>query len=52
MKKLEDLFEHQLKDLYSSENQLIDALPKMEKASNDSKLQEIFKGHLEETKNP
>ncbi len=50
MKKLEDLFEHQLKDLYSAENQLIEALPKMAKAANDSKLQEAFKGHLEETK--
>lgn len=50
MKKLEDLFEHQLKDLYSAETQLLEALPKMAKAANDSKLQEAFKGHLEETK--
>ena len=50
MKNLEDLFEHQLKDLYSAENQLIEALPKMAKAANDSKLQEAFKGNLEETK--
>lgn len=29
MKNLEDLFEHQLKDLFSAESQLLDALPKM-----------------------
>ncbi|WP_244270374.1 DUF892 family protein [Christiangramia echinicola] len=29
MKDLKDLFEHQLKDLYSAESQLIKALPKM-----------------------
>jgi ferritin-like metal-binding protein YciE len=51
MKKLEDLFEHQLKDLYSAENQLIKALPKMQKAASDSKLKKAFEDHLEETKN-
>jgi len=50
MKKLEDLFEHQLKDLYSAENQLIDALPKMVKNAHDEKLRKAFKDHLEETK--
>lgn len=50
MKKLEDLFEHQLKDLYSAETQLIDALPKMAKAANDKKLKKAFEDHLEETK--
>jgi len=50
MKKLEDLFEHQLKDLYSAENQLIKALPKMQKAAHDSELKKAFEKHLEETK--
>lgn len=50
MKKLEDLFEHQLKDLYSAENQLIKALPKMQKAAHDIKLKKVFEDHLEETK--
>ena len=50
MKTLEDLFEHQLKDLYSAEKQLIEALPKMVKKANDSKLQKAFEDHLEETK--
>ena len=50
MKNLEDLFENQLKDLYSAETQIIDALPKMAEAASDSKLQQAFKAHLEETK--
>ncbi len=50
MKTLEDLFEHQLKDLYSAEKQLIDALPKMVKNAADSKLMKAFEDHLEETK--
>jgi ferritin-like metal-binding protein YciE len=50
MKKLKDLFEHQLKDLYSAETQLIKALPKMHKAANDPKLKKAFEDHLEETK--
>ena len=51
MKNLQELFEHQLQDLYSAENQLIEALPKMVKNANDSKLKKAFEGHLEETKN-
>ncbi len=50
MKKLEDLFEHQLKDLYSAEDQLTKALPKMVENAKDSKLKKAFEDHLEETK--
>lgn len=50
LKNLEDLFHHQLKDLYSAETQLVDALPKMVKEANDKKLKEAFSDHLEETK--
>lgn len=50
MKTLEDLFEHQLKDLYSAESQLIDALPKVANKANDSKLKQAFEHHFEETK--
>ncbi len=50
MKNLEELFEHQLKDLYSAEDQLINALPKMIKAAHDAQLKKAFEGHLEETK--
>ncbi len=50
MKDLKDLFEHQLKDLYSAESQLTKALPKMVKNAHDKKLKEAFESHLEETK--
>lgn len=51
MKTLEDLLKHQIKDLYSAETQLIEALPKMADKANDSDLKEAFESHLEETKN-
>ena len=49
MKNLQELFEHQLKDLYSAESQLLKALPKMEKSAADKRLKEAFTGHLTET---
>jgi len=50
MKNLNDLFEHQLKDLYDAENQLVKALPKMKKHAVSDKLKKAFDLHLEETK--
>lgn len=50
MKTLQDLFEHQLKDLFSAESQLLEALPKMAENANDSMLKKAFEDHLEETK--
>lgn len=50
MKNLEDLFEHQLQDLYSAETQIIAALQEMEKKASNAKLKKAFKEHLEETK--
>lgn len=50
MKTLRDLLEHQLKDLYSAENQLIDFIPKMVSVAHDKKLKEAFESHLEETR--
>lgn len=50
MKNLNDLFEHQLKDLYDAENQLVKALPKMKKHAVSDKLKKAFDSHLEETK--
>ncbi len=47
---LEDLLHHELRDLYSAETQLIEALPKMEEASTDSKLKQAFHHHLGETR--
>jgi ferritin-like metal-binding protein YciE len=47
---LDKLLEDQLKDLYSAENQLAKALPKMAKAASSEPLREAFQTHLEETK--
>ena len=49
MKNLKDLFEHQLKDLFSAENQLLEALPKMKNHATDDKLQKAFEKHMKET---
>ncbi|CAN5320443.1 hypothetical protein BH09BAC1_BH09BAC1_06270 [soil metagenome] len=49
-RNLLDLLEHEVQDLYSAENQLIEALPKMAKAASDSQLKQALKDHLEETK--
>ncbi|PHN02618.1 YciE/YciF ferroxidase family protein [Flavilitoribacter nigricans] len=50
MKNLQELFVHEIKDLYSAEKQLIEALPKMVKTASDSKLKKAFSRHLDETK--
>jgi ferritin-like metal-binding protein YciE len=47
---LQDLYIHELKDLYSAEKQLIAALPKMAEAANNAKLSAGFREHLEQTK--
>ena len=47
---LEELLVHELKDLYSAENQIIKALPKMIKAASSPDLKKAFERHLEETK--
>lgn len=44
-----DLLVEELKDLYSAENQLLKALPKMAKAATSEELQQAFQTHLEET---
>jgi ferritin-like metal-binding protein YciE len=49
-KTLQDLYVDELKDLYSAENQLIHALPKMVKAAQSAELQQAFSSHLEQTK--
>ncbi|AMV31489.1 hypothetical protein VN12_05180 [Pirellula sp. SH-Sr6A] len=48
---LEKLYVHELKDLYSAENQLLQALPRMEKAATDSDLKAALADHLKQTKN-
>jgi ferritin-like metal-binding protein YciE len=39
----------ELKDLYSAENQITKALPKMVKAASSNDLKKAFEGHLRET---
>jgi len=48
-KGFKDLFELELKDLYSAEKQITKALPKMAKAATNEDLREAFESHLEET---
>ncbi|CAM4096710.1 ferritin-like domain-containing protein [Zobellia roscoffensis] len=50
MKTLNDLFEHQLKDLYSAEIQLLEALPHIMEHTSDEQLRQAFENHLKETK--
>lgn len=45
-----ELLVQELKDLFSAENQLIKALPKMAKAASAPELKEAFTKHLAETK--
>jgi ferritin-like metal-binding protein YciE len=47
---LQDLYFHELKDLYSAEQQLVKALPKMAKAATNKELAAGFQEHLEQTK--
>ncbi len=47
---LDKLLEDQLKDIYSAENQILKALPKMAKAASSPGLKAAFTAHLEETK--
>ena len=47
---LEKLYISELRDLYSAENQLLKALPKMAKAASSEELRDAFEKHLEQTK--
>lgn len=46
-----DLFEHEIRDLYSAEGQLTDALMKMARTASNPELRQAFNLHLEETRN-
>jgi ferritin-like metal-binding protein YciE len=50
LRSLNDLFLEQLRDLYSAENQLVAALPKMANASSHEELRDAFEQHLGETR--
>lgn len=49
-KSLHDLLEEALKDIYSAEMQLTEALPLMAKACESEELQDAFTTHLQQTK--
>ncbi|WP_395744840.1 ferritin-like domain-containing protein [Prosthecobacter sp.] len=51
LQTLQDLLVHELKDLYSAENQLVKALPKMARAATSEALRAGFEEHLEQTRN-
>ena len=46
---LRKLYIEELRDLYSAENQLLKALPKMAKGAASTELKQAFENHLEET---
>lgn len=47
---LQSVLTEELRDLYSAENQLVKALPKMAKGTSDPELKNLFTEHLEQTK--
>jgi len=49
LESLNDLFVEELKDLFSAENQITKALPKMAKAAASTELRTAFEDHLKET---
>jgi ferritin-like metal-binding protein YciE len=49
LKSLEDVYVDQIADLYSAEQQLVKALPKVAKAASSSELRQAFESHLKET---
>lgn len=49
IKSLDDLFVHQLQDIYYAEQQITKALPKMISKATDPKLKQGFETHLQET---
>lgn len=50
LESLNDLYVEQLRDLYSAETQLVEALPIMAEAANAKELQRAFNNHLEQTR--
>ena len=51
IKTMNDLFVHQLQDMYYAEKQIVKALPDMIEKASDPQLKQGFKTHLGETEN-
>ena len=49
MQTIEELFEHELKDIYSAEHALLDALEQMAGESSDRDIRKVFTQHRKET---
>ncbi|MEL4890755.1 ferritin-like domain-containing protein [Xanthomonas protegens] len=49
VKTIDELFIHELSDIYSAEKQLTKALPRLARASTNPALRAAFEAHLEET---
>jgi ferritin-like metal-binding protein YciE len=49
MQTIEELFEHELKDMYSGEKMLLDALEQMAAESSDKEIKKSFVQHRKET---
>lgn len=49
VKTLQDLFIHELSDIYSAEKQMTKALPRLARAAENPDLEAAFTTHLEET---
>ncbi|MDX2114840.1 MAG: ferritin-like domain-containing protein [Planctomycetota bacterium] len=49
MSTLNNLLQEQIKDAYSAETQLLDALPRMRDAADDATLKQAFDDHLQQT---
>lgn len=50
MNNLQDLFAHELKDLYSAEQQILQALPKMASSTEHEELKRAFQEHEQTTR--
>ena len=50
LQTLQDLFQHEISDLYSAETQLVTALPQMAQAASNEELRDAFEQHLQETR--
>ena len=49
MQTIEELFEHELQDIYSAEQSLLDALEQMANESSDREIRKAFAQHRKET---
>jgi len=50
IESMNDLYVSELRDLYSAENQITKALPKMAKLASSQELRDAFREHLEQTR--